>query len=72
MGRALYLIPLQTSIVKLYSSATAIQTLFQWKYYDLPIYSIPRIDLDMIGQCFQPLINKSPVHNGAMNGPVQL
>ena len=73
VGRALYLIPLQKSVVELYSPATAIRTPLQWEYCDLPIRSnVSGINSGLVGQGPQPLINKYPVHNGAMRGPVQL
>ena len=71
VGKALYLIPLRKSVVGLFSPATAIRTPLEWKYCDLPICSsVPGINSGLICQGLQPLIDKSPVHNGAMRGLV--
>ena len=73
VGRALYLIPFRRSVVELYNPATAIQTPFQWEYCDLLIRSnVHGINSGLVGQGPQSLIDKSPVHNGAMKDLVQL
>ena len=68
---ALYLIPIQGSVVELHSLAIAIRAPLQWKDRDLPICSsVPRINLGLVGQGSEPLIDKSLVHYGALKGPV--
>ena len=73
VGGALYLIPIRGSVVELHNRATAIWAPLEWKDCDFSVHSSePGINLGMVGQGSKPLFEKSPIHYGALRGPVLL
>ena len=73
VGGAFYVIPIRGSVVELHSPTTAIRASLQWKDYDFSVCSsVPEINSGLVGQDSEPFFDKSPVHYGALWGPMQL